>query len=152
MADAKNTVVKLQIKAAQANPAPPVGTALGPHGINIAGFCKEFNDRTSNQPGLEPGMLVPVEITIKKDRSFSFILKSPPAAVLILKALGLGKGSSTPSTEVVGHLTLDQMKTIVEVKKNDLNAYTEEQAVKIIAGTARSMGITTDLDHSTGGK
>ena len=141
---AELVIVKLQVKAGQANPAPPVGTALGPHGINIAGFCKQFNDETAH---LEKGLVVPVEISInKKDRSFTFVLKSPPASVLIIKALKLAKGSATPNTEKVGHLTLKQLEEIAEIKKDDLNANTIEAAVKIIAGTARSMGVTTDLD------
>ena len=140
---AGEVVVKLQVKAGQANPAPPVGTALGPHGINIAGFCKEFNDRTKD---LKPGLVVPVVITIKKDRSFSFEMKSPPAAVLILEELKLAKGSSTPP-DSVGHLTLSQLEAIAKTKEKDLNAFDLEAAVRIIAGTAKSMGITTDLDN-----
>jgi large subunit ribosomal protein L11 len=129
--------IKLQIPAGQANPAPPVGPALGQHGVNIMAFCKEFNARTKDQPG----MIVPVVITVYQDKSFSFITKSPPAAVLLKKAAGIATGSKTPNKEKVGKVTRKQILDIVKIKQADLNATSEEAAVRIIAGTARSMGI-----------
>ncbi len=129
--------VKLQVPAAQANPAPPVGTALGPHGVNIMDFCKQFNSQTQNQPG----MIIPVEVTIYKDRSFTFITKTPPAAVLLRKEAGIEKGSPTSNREKVGQVTREQVRKIAELKKPDLNANDVEAAMKIIAGTARSMGV-----------
>lgn len=129
--------IKLQIPAGQANPAPPVGPALGQHGVNIMAFCKEFNARTKDQAG----MIVPVVITVYQDKSFSFITKSPPAAVLLKKAAGIATGSKTPNKEKVGKVTRKQILDIVKVKQADLNASSEEAAVRIIAGTARSMGI-----------
>ena len=132
-------MVKLQIAAGKATPAPPVGTALGPHGVNIMAFCKEFNAKTKDQAGL----ILPVVITVYSDHSFTFILKSPPAAVLLKKAAGIPKGSGTPNREKVGSVTREQILDIVRTKKNDLNALDEEAAVRIIEGTARSMGIET---------
>ena len=129
--------VKLQIAAGQATPAPPVGTALGPHGVNIMDFCKQYNARTQSQAG----MVVPVEITIYQDRSFSFITKTPPAAVLLRKEAGIEKGSATSNREKVGSVTSDQLKKIAEIKLPDLNANDIAGAMRIVAGTARSMGI-----------
>ena len=129
--------IKLQINGGQANPAPPVGPALGAQGVNIMGFCKEFNAKTKDQPG----MILPVEITVYADRSFTFILKSPPAAVLLKKAAGLAKGSGVPNRDKVGKVTKQQVLEIVKTKQNDLNANDEEAACRIIEGTARSMGI-----------
>ncbi len=134
------TIIKLQIKAGQANPAPPVGPALGQHGINIQDFCNQFNDKTKEMGG----DVVPVEITVNDDRSFTFILKSPPAAELLKKAAGIKKGAGNPLTNKVGKITLAQAKEIAEKKKEDLNAHDIDQAVKIIKGTARSMGITVE--------
>ena len=133
-------VVKLQIPAGKATPAPPVGSALGPHGINIMNFTKEFNDRTKN----EAGMIIPVVITIYADRSFTFITKTPPAAVLIKKACNLDKGSGVPNKTKVSKITKDQLKNIAETKMNDLNAASLETAISMIAGTARSMGVTVE--------
>jgi large subunit ribosomal protein L11 len=133
-------MIKLQIKAGAANPAPPIGPALGQHGVNIMEFCKQYNDATADQKG----NVVPVEITVYEDRSFSFILKTPPAAELIKKAAGIQKGSSTPHTVKVAKLTQAQVRSIAEVKQSDLNANDIDAAAKIIAGTARSMGITVE--------
>jgi large subunit ribosomal protein L11 len=133
-------LIKLQLPAGAANPAPPVGPALGAQGVNIMGFCKEFNAKTKDQPG----MILPVEITVYADRSFTFILKSPPAAVLLKKAAGLAKGSGVPNRDKVGKVgtvTKQQVLEIVKTKQNDLNANDEEAACRIIEGTARSMGI-----------
>ncbi len=129
--------IKLQCPAGQATPAPPVGPALGAHGVNIAGFVKEFNDRTREQMGL----IIPVEISVYADRSFDFILKSPPAAVLLKKAAGLEKGAGNVGTEIVGQVTRAQVAEIAEMKMKDLNARDIEQASRIIEGTARSSGI-----------
>ena len=129
--------VKLQVTAGQATPAPPVGTALGPHGINIMEFCKQFNARTQAQAG----MIIPAEVTIYADRSFTFILKTPPAAVLLRKEAGIEKGSATPNREKVGKVTRAQLKKIAELKMPDINANDLEAAMAIIAGTARSMGV-----------
>lgn len=129
--------VKLQIPAGRANPAPPVGTALGPQGINIMAFCKEFNARTQSQDGL----ILPVEITIFSDKSFTFILKTPPAAILIKKELGLEKGSGQPNRVKVGTLTKAQVRKIAEVKMPDLNCESIEAAMAMVAGAARSMGV-----------
>jgi len=129
--------IRLQLAAGSANPAPPVGTALGPHGVNIMGFCKEFNARTKDQAGL----ILPVVITVFADRSFTFILKSPPAPVLLKKAAGIAKGSGVPNRDKVGKVTRAQLLEIVNTKRNDLNAKSDEAAINIIAGTARSMGI-----------
>ena len=129
--------VKLQIPAGKATPAPPVGPALGQHGVNIAAFTKEFNERTKNDMGL----IIPVVITVYADRSFTFITKTPPAAVLIMKAAKIEKGSGEPNRNKVGSLTMAQVEEIAKLKLPDLNAATLESAVKSIAGTARSMGI-----------
>lgn len=131
-------VVKLQIAAGKATPAPPVGSVLGPHGINIMGFCKEFNERTAKQAGL----IVPAVITIYADRSFSFITKTPPAAVLIKKACGIESGSGAPNKTKVASITKAQLKEIAELKMPDLNAASVEAAISMIAGTCRSMGVT----------
>lgn len=140
MAKKVSAVVKLQINAGKATPAPPVGSALGPHGLNIQGFCKEFNERTAQQAGL----VIPVVVTVFSDRSFSFITKTPPAAVLIKKALGLESASGRPNTQKVGKLTRDQLKQIAELKMPDLNAASLETAMSMVAGTARSMGVTVE--------
>lgn len=129
--------IKLQIPAGQANPAPPVGPALGQHGVNIMAFCKEFNARTKNDAGL----VIPVVITVYQDKSFTFVTKSPPASVLLKKAAGIAVGSKQPNKEKVGKVTRQQIMDIVKLKMNDLNATSEEAAFRIIAGTARSMGI-----------
>ena len=134
-------LIKLQIQAGAANPAPPIGPALGQHGVNIMEFCTAYNNATADQRG----NVVPVEITVYEDRSFTFILKTPPAAELIKKAAGVPKGSGTPHTVKVGKLTKGQVHSIAEVKMADLNANDIDAAAKIIAGTARSMGITTEL-------
>ena len=131
-------VVKIQIPGGKANPAPPVGTALGPHGINLMQFCKEYNAKTAGQVG----QIVPVEVTVYTDGSFSFILKTPPAADLLKKAAGIDSGSAVPNRDKVGKVTQDQLREIAETKMKDLNAHDIEQAKKIIAGTARSMGLT----------
>ncbi len=128
--------VKLQIPAGKANPAPPVGTALGPQGINIMAFCKEFNARTQGQD-----TILPVEITIYSDKSFSFILKTPPAAILVKKAIGLEKGSGQPNRNKVGKITKAQVRQIAEIKMPDLNTDSIESAMAMIAGAARSMGV-----------
>ncbi|HOA90448.1 MAG TPA: 50S ribosomal protein L11 [Bacillota bacterium] len=132
--------VKLQIPAGKANPAPPVGPALGQHGVAIMEFCKQFNARTQNQAG----MIIPVEITIFADRSFTFITKTPPAAVLLKKAAGLEKASGSPKAVKVGKVTKEQLREIAEMKMPDLNAADVEAAMKVIAGTARSMGISIE--------
>jgi large subunit ribosomal protein L11 len=131
-------VVGLQIQAGKANPAPPIGPALGPHGINIMAFCKEYNERTAGNAG----MVIPAEISIYNDRSFTFILKTPPAADLIKKAAGIDKGSGTPGKGSKGTLSQAQLRQIAEQKMADLNAIDLDGAMNIIAGTARSMGIT----------
>jgi large subunit ribosomal protein L11 len=133
-------VVKLQIRAAQATPAPPVGTALGQHGVNIMEFCRQYNEQTQQQAG----QVIPVELTIYEDRSFTFITKQPPAAELIKQAARVEKGSGEPNREKVGRVTQDQLRRIAEQKMVDLNANDVEAAAKIIAGTARSMGITVE--------
>ena len=134
------TLIKLQIQAGNANPAPPVGPALGQHGVNIMDFCKAFNAQTQS----EGGTIIPVEITVYEDRSFTFITKTPPAAVLIKEALRLDKGSAEPNRDKVGRLTRDQVRQIAETKMPDLNARDVEQAMKVIAGTARSMGVEVE--------
>ena len=131
------TMIKLQIPAGAANPAPPVGPALGQHGVNIMEFCKAFNAQTQDQNG----RIIPVEITVFEDRSFTFITKTPPAAVLIKEAAGLQKGSAEPNREKVGRISKDQVRQIAETKMPDLNARDIDQAAKIIEGTARSMGV-----------
>ena len=138
MAKKVTGMIKLQLPAGKATPAPPVGPALGQHGVNIMGFCKEFNAKTANQAGL----IIQVVITVYQDRSFSFILKTPPAAVLIKKELGLESGSGVPNRTKVGTLTKDQVRKIAELKMPDLNAATIETAMSMIEGTARSMGVT----------
>lgn len=137
MAKKVMAVVKLQLDAGKANPAPPVGPALGQHGVNIMGFCKDYNARTQSQAG----MVIPVEITIYHDRSFSFVTKTPPAKDLLLKAAGIPKGSSTPNTNMVGTVTREQVREIAQVKMKDLNAVDIEGAMRMIEGSARSMGI-----------
>lgn len=129
--------VKLQVPAGKANPAPPVGPALGQHGVNIMGFCKEFNERTKNQAGL----IIPVEITVYADRSFSFITKTPPAAVLLKKAAGIETASGQPNRKKVAKIPVSKVKAIAEEKMPDLNAASLEAAMSMVAGTARSMGI-----------
>ena len=131
------TTIKLQVPGAAANPAPPVGPALGQHGVNIMEFCKSFNAQTQDQAGTT----IPVEITVFEDRSFIFIMKTPPAAVLIKQAIGLDKGSAEPNRNKVGTITRDQVRQIAETKMPDLNANDLDQASKIIEGTARSMGV-----------
>lgn len=137
MAKKVTGTIRLQLPAGAANPAPPVGPALGAAGVNIMGFCKEFNARTKDQAGT----IFPVVITVYADRSFTFILKSPPAAILLKKAAGLAKGSPEPNRNKVGKVTRAQLLDIVKTKQDDLNARDDEAAIKIIAGTARSMGI-----------
>jgi large subunit ribosomal protein L11 len=133
-----SAIIKLQIKAGAANPAPPVGPALGQHGVNIMEFCKAYNAATESQRG----DIVPVEISVYEDRTFSFVLKTPPAARLLLKAAGVEKGSGEPHRTKVASVTMDQVRQIAQAKMADLNANDIDQAAKIIAGTARSMGIT----------
>lgn len=140
MAKKVTGMIKLQLPAGKATPAPPVGPALGQHGVNIMGFCKEFNAKTANQAGL----IIPVVITVYQDRSFSFILKTPPAAVLIKKELGIESGSGVPNRTKVGKLTKDQVRKIAELKMPDLNAANIETAMSMIEGTARSMGVTIE--------
>ncbi|MGN0828055.1 MAG: 50S ribosomal protein L11 [Kiritimatiellia bacterium] len=137
MAKKVTGVVKLQIPAGAANPAPPVGPALGSQGVNIMAFCKEFNAKTQDKAGL----VIPVVITVYQDRSFTFILKSPPASVLLKKYAGVDKGAAAPNKGTVGKVTRAQIKEIVEIKKADLNARSEEAAMRMIEGTARNMGI-----------
>ncbi len=137
MAKEITAIIKLQCPGGQATPAPPVGPALGQHGVNIGEFVKKFNDKTRDAQGT----ILPVVITVYKDRTFTFIVKSPPAAVLLKKAAGLAKGAATPGTEKVGKVTRAQVEEIVKIKEKDLNARDPEAAFKIIAGTARSMGI-----------
>ena len=134
------TLIKLQIPGGQANPAPPVGPALGQHGVNIMEFCKAFNAQTAQ----DNGRIIPVEITVFEDRSFTFITKTPPAAVLIKEALNLEKGSSEPNRDKVGRLRREQVRQIAETKMPDLNARDVEAAMKVIAGTARSMGVEVE--------
>lgn len=135
-----SAVVKLQLPAGKATPGPPVGSSLGPHGINIAGFTKEFNDKTASQAGL----IIPVVITIYQDRSFDFILKTPPAAVLIKKACGIESGSGKPNRQKVAKISKEDVKKIAELKMPDLNASSLESAISMVAGTARSMGVTVE--------
>jgi len=132
--------IKLQIPAGQANPAPPVGPALGQHGVNIMEFCKQFNARTAR----DAGTIIPVEITVFQDRSFTFITKTPPAAVLLKKEAGIESGSAVPNRDKVGTVTRDQLRKIAKIKMEDLNAADEEAAMRMIAGTARSMGIEVE--------
>jgi len=133
-------LIKLQIPAGKATPAPPVGPALGQHGVNIMGFCKEFNAKTAN----EAGMIIPVVISVYQDRSYSFITKTPPAAVLLKKAAGIESGSGVPNKTKVAQVTQDQVREIATLKMPDLNAASVESAMRMIAGTARSMGITVE--------
>ena len=137
MAKKVTGMIKLQLPAGKATPAPPVGPALGQHGVNIMGFCKEFNAKTADKAGL----IIPVVITVYQDRSFSFILKTPPAAVLIKKELGLESGSGVPNRTKVGNITKEQIRKIAELKMPDLNSATIETAMSMIEGTARSMGV-----------
>jgi len=140
MAKKVRAIIKLQIPAGQANPAPPVGPALGQHGINIMGFCKEYNERTSSQAG----SIVPVEITIFEDRSFTFLTKTPPATDLLKKALGVEKGSGSTGHEEIGELSREKLREIAQVKAKDLSANSIAEAERIIEGTARSMGIKVE--------
>ncbi len=132
------TLIKLALPAGKANPAPPVGPALGQHGVNIMAFCKEYNAKTSDKAG----MVIPVEISVYEDRSFTFILKTPPASVLIRKAAGVEKGSGQPNKDKVGSITRAQLKEIAEIKMPDLNANDIDAAMNIVEGTARNMGVT----------
>jgi large subunit ribosomal protein L11 len=134
------TVIRLQIEAGKATPAPPVGTALGPHGLNIMEFCKAYNERTASQAGT----VIPAEITVYEDRTFTFVTKTPPAYDLLKKAAGVEKGSGTPNREKVGNVTKAQVREIAEQKMQDLNAFDVDQAMKIIEGTARSMGLNVN--------
>ncbi len=131
-------LIKLALPAGKANPAPPVGPALGQHGVNIMAFCKEYNAKTADQAG----MVIPVEISVFEDRSFTFVLKTPPAAVLLKKAAGIEKGSSEPNRQKVGSITRDQLRDIAQTKMPDLNANDIEAAMKVVEGTARNMGIS----------
>jgi large subunit ribosomal protein L11 len=140
MAKKVTGIIRLQVPAGAANPAPPIGPALGAQGVNIMQFCKEFNARTADKAGL----IIPVVITVYADRSFSFILKSPPAAVLLKRAAGLAKGSGVPNREKVGKVTRDQIREIAKIKQADINATGEDAAMRIIEGTARSMGIEVE--------
>lgn len=140
MAKKVTGIIKLQLAAGKASPAPPVGPALGQHGVNIMAFCKEFNEKTAKQAGL----IIPVVITVYQDRSFSFILKTPPAAVLIKKAVGIESGSGVPNKTKVAKITKEQLKEIAEMKMPDLNAGSIEAAMRMVAGTARSMGVTVE--------
>jgi len=137
MAKKITAYVKLQVPAGKATPSPPVGPALGQHGVNIMEFCKQFNAKTAKQEG----MIIPVVVTVYSDRSFSFIMKSPPASILLKKAANIAKGSGTPNKEKVGKVTMSQVREIAKLKLSDLNTTELEQAIKIVAGTARSMGI-----------
>ncbi len=141
MAKKIQAYIKLQVKAGEANPSPPVGPALGQHGVNIMEFCKAFNAKTSD---VEKGLPIPVVITVYADRSFTFITKTPPAAVLLMKAAGIKKGSGTPNTEKVGTVTRTQLEEIATIKMEDLNAADMDAAVKIIAGSAMSMGLNVE--------
>lgn len=133
-------LIKLQVPAGKANPAPPVGPALGQHGVNIMAFCKEFNEKTAS----EAGMIIPVEITVYEDRSFSFITKTPPAAILLKQAAGIAKASGEPNREKVGKVSRDKVREIAELKMVDLNAADVEAAMRMVEGTARSMGIVVE--------
>lgn len=137
MAKKVKALIKLQVPAGKANPAPPVGPALGQHGVNIMDFVKQYNERTADQIG----MIVPVEITVYEDRSFTFITKTPPAKTLLLKEVGLAKGSGEPNTRKVGKITREQIRRVAEIKMPDLNAHDIDNAMRIIEGTARSMGL-----------
>jgi large subunit ribosomal protein L11 len=137
MAKKVRAIIKLQIDAGKANPAPPVGPALGQHGVNIMAFCKDYNEKTASQAGT----IVPVEITVFEDRSFTYVLKTPPVSELLKKALGVTKGSPTQKREKVGELSRDKIREIAEIKLRDLNANDVESAMRMVEGTARSMGI-----------
>lgn len=137
MAKSIKTIIKLQCPAGKANPAPPVGPALGQHGVNIMEFCQQFNEQTREKGDT----IIPVEITVYEDRTFSFILKQPPAAILILKAAGIAKGSANPKKDKVAKISKDTLKELAEAKMSDLNAASVESAMKLLAGTARSMGV-----------
>lgn len=137
MAKKVTAVIKLALPAGKANPAPPVGPALGQHGVNIMAFCKEYNAKTADQVG----MIIPVEISVFEDRSFTFVLKTPPASVLIRKAAGVERGSNEPNKTIVGSITQQQLREIAQTKMPDLNANDIEAAMKIVAGTARNMGV-----------
>ncbi|OYY73039.1 MAG: 50S ribosomal protein L11 [Gammaproteobacteria bacterium 28-57-27] len=141
MAKKVTAYIKLQVKACQANPSPPIGPALGQHGVNIMGFCKEFNAATQ---GVEPGLPLPVVITVYSDKSFTFITKTPPASVLIKKAMGLKSGSSNPNTKKVGTITRAQLEEIAKAKMPDLTAADMDAAVRTIAGSARSIGLNVE--------
>ena len=141
MAKKISAYIKLQIKANEANPSPPVGPALGQHGVNIMEFCKAFNAQTQN---MEKGLIIPVIITVYADRSFTFIIKTPPASVLLKKAAGLEKGSDTPNTKKIGKVTYAQLEEIARLKMPDLNAANLDAAIRIIAGSARSVGIEVE--------
>ncbi|MFO7918909.1 MAG: 50S ribosomal protein L11 [Anaerolineae bacterium] len=143
MAKKVMTTIKLEIEAGKANPAPPVGPALGQHGVNIMQFCKEYNARTRDQAG----MIIPVEIEVYQDRSFSFVTKTPPATGLLLKAANVEKGSSRPNTEKVGTVTREDLREIAEIKMRDLNAVDIEGAMRMIEGSAKSMGITVEEEE-----
>lgn len=140
MAKKIKAVIKLQLPAGKATPAPPVGPALGQHGVNIMAFCKEYNDRTAPQEGT----IIPVELTVYEDRSFSFVLKTPPTSELLLKAIGIEEGSGSPGRERAGKLSQEKMREIAQVKMKDLNTTDLEKAVSIVEGTARSMGIESE--------
>jgi large subunit ribosomal protein L11 len=140
MAKKVSAIIKLQVNAAKATPAPPIGPALGQHGVNIPGFCKEFNERTAKQAGY----IIPVVITVYSDRSFTFITKTPPVPVLIKKAINIESGSAKPNKEKVGQLTKDQLREIASTKMVDLNAASIEAAMSMVKGTARSMGVTVE--------
>ncbi|HHT73196.1 MAG TPA: 50S ribosomal protein L11 [Firmicutes bacterium] len=140
MAKKVSALIKLQVPAGKANPAPPVGPALGQHGVNIMEFCKSFNERTANQAG----MIIPVVITVYEDRSFTFITKTPPAAVLIKKAMNIERGSGVPNREKVGTIKRDRVREIAELKMPDLNAASVEAAMRMVEGTARSMGVVVE--------
>jgi large subunit ribosomal protein L11 len=140
MAKKVTAMIKLQVPAGKATPAPPIGPALGQHGVNIMGFCKEFNEKTAKQAGL----IIPVVITVYQDRSFTFILKTPPASILIKKAVGIESGSGEPNKTKVGKISKAKIKEIAELKMPDLNAASIETAMSMVAGTARSMGITVE--------
>lgn len=148
MAKEVDTFIKLQVKGGQANPAPPVGPALGAKGVNIMEFCKRFNAKTQDKQG----QVLPVVITVFKDKSFEFIIKTPPAAVQLMNAAKLKKGSSEPNRDKVGNVTWDQVKEIAENKMTDLNAFTVDSAMKMVAGTARSMGINVTGTPPWGGE
>jgi large subunit ribosomal protein L11 len=140
MAKKVKTIVKFQVPAGQANPAPPIGPALGQHGVNIMAFCKEFNERTAGQAGI----IIPVEVTVYEDRTFTFVTKTPPAAELIKKALGIEKGSGMPGKQYVGTLSKEKLRQIAQTKMTDLNVNNVEAAERIVAGTAKSMGVKVE--------